>query len=187
MASVEEIQKVNELAQELLKNKVASSLDDAMVKAQNILSISLGPMMNSTNRGVNQSEEQPNENPAIEKPAEQPTVVQKNNHVNTNYLTKEELQKEITQLKETLNLSLKNLYEQVQKMITQNNNEMMSKVKTSSSIAPKIEPKQESNNEVEQITIEETPEKEELHPKQGNFKPGNDNVDIQKIFYFGNK
>jgi len=196
MASVEEIQKVNELAQELLKNKVATSLDDAMNKAQNILSICLGPKVDNTNRqidGVVQKEETPQSH-AIEQPVKQKEESVVKTNAPSDYLTRAELQQEIQQLKQTLNMSFKKLYEEIQKTITTNNDALMSTIKTNKVVATPSAPQQQQQakqqeSNVEQITIEETPEnkEEESHPKQGNYQPGDANVDIRKIFYFGNK
>lgn len=176
MTSVENIQKVNVLAQELLKKHMANDIDEALTKAQQMLGIDIGPSTHINPIGEKKPEQK----------AEGASMNMTAPAIDTSkFVTKKDMQDEISKMKEVLNASLNKLYEEMKKLVHEN--------------APKPSRRVDAN--VEQIDMDSEEEKpvekaaapaaekpaENFNPRTGGQKPGDAAVDIKKIFYFGNK
>jgi len=238
MTSVEQIQKVERLASELLKNRMASSRDDALRRAQDILQIKLGSKVHPVNmtmvteeeyssnttptpsvnaQGLPSSNNAQNQNTTINGdqkmygfPEQQKTQGSSQTMTNNpNIATKEDLAKEIEKLRKDMNSGLIKLFEELKKSLDENHSSIKQILLGSQPRARPMQQQSSSQSEnVERITIDERKEEVEAQsettreiskekssrpmsnarkPRTGEFKPGDDKISVDNVFYFGNK
>ncbi len=188
MGYVEDIQKINKLAKEMLSHGMAKSLDEAVSKAQETLRksgsirIDLTDMKQKLDEQNQKKEEVIGKEKtdietgqvSVEKPAMPRITWQEAMAKNTNYV--------VEQLK-----GHQKAFEQIGNEIIQLKREVQLLKRGQSINTPQNTKEQVINIEepaAQQETLAKTPE-QESHPKQGSFKP--EDVSIEKVFYFGNK
>jgi hypothetical protein len=155
---IEDVQKVNKLAQELLNQGIASTRDEAVQKAQQFL-----------NKEITQER-----TPAHKTSQALPEV---NLDILKNML---ERQRDMTQRQlQDFRSAINSLAEEISRI-----KEQLSRAKVEARTASDagLSPEQKTG----QLKLEKKEEKKkEPHPKRGDWK--SEDVAIEKIFYFGNK
>jgi len=156
---IEDIQKVNKLAQELLDQGVATSRDEAVEKAQQFL-----------NKEITTDKQK----------------VTSDNKVQVADLTLENLknifdrQKEMTQQRfNDFRSAINALADEISSIKKELKSRPMPEAKTAEDAG--LEPEKKTG----QVKLKPKQEEKESHPKRGNWK--SEDVAIDKIFYFGNK
>ncbi len=156
---IEDIQKVNKLAQELLNQGVATTRDEAVEKAQQFL-----------NKEITSESQK----------------VTSENKVQAADITLENLknifdrQKEMTQQKfNDFRSAINALAEEINNIKKELKSRPMPEAKTAEQAG--LEPEKKTG----QVKLEKPKEEKESHPKRGNWK--SEDVAIDKIFYYGNK
>lgn len=178
MSYIEDIQKINKLAKEMLTHGMATSLDEAVSKAQATLrnngaiTLNIGDAkQNLAQQKEKKTDDEEIDQISIEKPAMPKIDWQEAMSKNTQYV--------VGQLK---------IYQQ---MIEQMNNEIIllkRELQTLKNSQSHLNIPSNSREQV--INIDDTPApqktpEQKSHPKQGNFS--SEDVSIEKVFYFGNK
>ena len=176
MGYVEDIQKINDLARELLNHHMADSLTEAVEKARQMLNKSAIPAVGADGSAKPAQKEEIK----VEEVKEVQMVSQRMNSdewkqvlaKNNEYIVEqftvmkgklEEAFKEIEKLKE----DVKKMDPPLKQLMD----------------GPKKQPSPEEP--MQQTIAQPEKKKEEAHPRQGNFK--SEDVSIDKIFYFGQK
>lgn len=163
---VKNIQKINDLAKELLKHNMASNSDDAIVKATQMINGTKKSEATSTinTNSTNQYQEvaKPNEFEASKLRKIEYNIGENSTKISQIFSKMNEMIKEINMMQNTIN-NLKSENESLKKKIA-------------SPIAQQVNS--------DQTQLKEAP-KQQAHPRSGNFS--SEDVAIDKMFYFGNK
>ena len=166
--SVEDIEQVNKLAQNLLDQGLANSRDDAVLQAEKILNKKLAKPIDNQGSVIVKEDIERYKN-IIERNKE---YIEKHLKMFKEHI--ELLSKEIVNLKdEVAGLKAKGISKS-----TEGSRLSVKNVEEDSSEQASEEPKETHKKVVEK-------EKKESHPKRGDFN--SDDVAIDKIFYYGNK
>ncbi len=169
--SVEDIQKVNKLAQELLDQKIIESREEAVQKAQEMLNKEIV----GDNIQIKETDDRQNVAAAGNSEERLRNIIER---------TKEYMEKQFAGYKNAL-MALEREIRALQQQVE----ELKSKAQSSSQERIPEEPsepeqKQEPEKQ-EQLEESEKKSEGEPHPKRGNYNP--DDVSVEKMFYFGNK
>lgn len=173
MANIDEIQKVNEMAQELLRNKVAIDLDDAMEKSQKILNISLGPRVSATTGGVQQNPQptpQPvnnsfNTEPQMVNQVQSQAQVSQNSNQN-DLCTYAQMVQEIEQLKATMNQGLSKLYDELKKVIDFAHGSIKNDLKVSNNSRPQMQSQSQRPQQMQQPQVQQQAQMQQAQVQQ---------------------
>lgn len=175
MVNVENLKKINAMAEELLKHKIASSREDAVKKAEEIIERG-GQTMDNTNK----QEEIPNE-PVKQEQKEPGMTWQEAMAKNNEFIVKtiQDLKRRLAEVeKKVAGVRI------VQQPTPQPKPQPAAPTESEDVIdltkeAPKEQPQEQSKPEPQ-------PEQQQSsHPKGGSTDPAD--VAIDKIFYYGNK
>lgn len=186
MGYVEDIQKINKMARELLEHGMAQSLDEACQKAEQMLTkgeiSEIKPKtveINGRQQIIADNSQQTvvnNSQPVKEEPVQTSETPQSTNTKSEEMTWQEAMKTNNDFIIKKLNgfeEGVRKAVEHFQKEIS-NLKQNITNIQTSS---PKSEEK--SQRPVSDV------EDETSHPRQGDFKPSD--VSIDKMFYFGNK
>jgi hypothetical protein len=167
--SIDNIQKINKLAQELLSHGIVSSRDEAVRRAEQILDKKLtGGQQDTTGQTI----------------AADNTVALQNDpdyYKNIIERTRDQVQREMKNFSEMLTVmasEIDSIKDEIRNI----------KVNFRPQQAQQMNTREEVNKELKEETqtkVIEQKKTNEPHPKRGNFNSGD--VAIEKMFYFGNK
>lgn len=209
MSYIEDIQKINKLAKEMLSHGMATSLDEAVSKAQETLRKSgaitldlrdMAQQLDEQNQRRKEMFGEERTDPktgqvTVEKPE---NVVEKNEQVQEPIVEPVKQQERVT-WQEAMSKNTKYVVEQFkgyQQMFEQMGNEIVELKREIQALKRNQSQFQVSSQREQVINIDDDapvqqtqqtvePVKQESHPKQGNFS--SEDVSIEKVFYFGNK
>ena len=154
---IEDIQKVNKLAQELLNQGIATSRDEAVEKAQQFL-----------NKEITSEQK-----------------VTSDNKIQTGNITVESLKNIFERHKEITQRKFNDFRSAINALAEEINNikEQLSKARVEARTAKQagLDPEQKTG----QIKLKPEEKEKESHPRRGNWK--SEDVSIEKMFYCGNK
>ena len=158
---IEDVQKVNKLAQELLNQGIAATRDEAVQKAQEFL-----------NKEITKEKTMPDTTSKVVPDSE----------VNLKDLferQKEMMQRQLNDFRSAINTLAKEI---------QDIKEQLSRAKVEARTAADagLNPEQKTGQlKLEKEKPKQKEQKKESHPKRGDWK--SEDVAIEKIFYYGNK
>ena len=173
---IEDIQKVNKLAQELLDQGVTEDREDAVKRAQEMLNKNIEPNQTQTNDSER----------SLQKDNAKLEVTKCMDLINK---TRDQMSRQIDIFSQKMNEIIKEIND-----IRDQLKSGTSKTASETNIEPEKPLKEavaEPEEEHKEAEPESKPEKQEKlqekesHPKRGNWK--SDDVSIEKMFYFGNK
>lgn len=174
MGYVEDIQKVNDLARELLNHHMADSLTEAVEKARQMLNKNDIPSV-SGDGSVRPAEEKKEEIKVEE--VKEPMVSQRMNNDEWKQVLAKNNEYIVEQFK-LMKGKLDEAFKEIEKL--------KEEVKNMDPPLKQLMTEPEKKEQPVQQTIAKPEKKEEdSHPRQGNF--GSEDVSIDKIFYFGQK
>ncbi|MBS3113167.1 hypothetical protein J4418_03740 [Candidatus Woesearchaeota archaeon] len=192
MSYIEDIQKINKLAKEMLIHGMATSLDEAVSKAQNTLRDSGSITIDFSHMKQKVMEQKENKKEISEEESIKSTPDSVLAQGPEQRITWQEAMTKNTQYVVGQFKSYQELFENIGKEIMLLKREIQGLKNNQSSFrVPEINKEQVINIEDRPVTptiqrqsyAEE--KKPESHPRQGSYTPGD--VSIEKFFYYGNK
>jgi len=203
--SVEDIQKVNELAQELLKKNFVENREEAVKKAQEMLDKKITGEVPEREKEAEEQGKSPafskekvkEEKPEEKEKQEKSTIIDDNslkelrNKINQ---TEEYTKKQFANYKNALialEKEIKKVKQQVDKINTsapKDPAEEPQKVQDPAEEPQKVKKGQDHGNQTKSDSSQEEPQKvkdKKSNPRTGDNK--SEDVSIEKMFYFGNK
>ena len=157
---IEDVQKVNEMAQELLNQGMAKDREDAVKKAQEVL-----------NKNI-QNQQSINSENKVEVTEENKGLEYYKNMISR---TKEQMERQLSVFTQKMNEMIKEI------------NDIKEQLKSRGPAKSASEMNVDTEQPIAESTQEKQTElkKDEPHPKRGNAT--SEDVSIEKMFYFGNK
>ncbi|MBD3355013.1 hypothetical protein GF361_03435 [Candidatus Woesearchaeota archaeon] len=190
MSGVEDIQKVNELAQELLKKNFVESRDEAVKKAQEMLNKNITGDVPEKEKETKEQGKSPDFHKKEEKEEKIGGAEEKQSTISENSLkelrdkinqTKKYTEKQFASYKNAL-IALEKEIRKVKQQVNKINMRKPNPEKKPMNVNKKENEKKEQDPAEEPQKVEE---KENSNPRTGNHK--SEDVSIEKMFYYGNK
>lgn len=182
MGYLEEVQKINQTARELLEHGMANSLDEAVTKAREMLKV------DSAQAGIERVDERGSAtqlHPEITTETAKPVIQDKKPEMSWQEAMKINNDYLIKQFKE-MSDKLKNFEEYMGKMVGE-----MDQVKARITMMQRMAAQSENIQQQPQQQVQQQPQQQpQQQSSSGHYRTGNYNaqdVSIEKMFYFGNK
>jgi hypothetical protein len=164
--SIEDVQKVNQLAQELLNKGFASTREEAVEKAQGMLNKEI-TAANVETKETDNNESSGNSEERLK------NIVER---------TKEHFERQLAAYKNAL-VALEKEINSLKEQIKELKSSGVAKSAADSGIAEKKV--EEASQPQKELPKEESSQDKESNPRTGSHQP--DDVSIEKMFYYGNK
>ncbi len=171
---VEQIQKINKLALDLMRQGLAHDREDAVIQAEKVFHAKDGEYNSIRDRM--QQEPQQGKNSSSPQEDLQPEKIKDILEQNTKFLVKKitQFQEQIAAMeKEIQNLRTSQTYNRIQSA-----SEVLARDSSG-----QVKPQEIKSQEIKQVRGEE--KKSESHPRLGNYTAGD--VSVEKFFYMGSK